>query len=180
MIFPQLDKGWNILILVLMIIIGLYLLVLIVNLVFVFSFKKMMVRENKAIRVALSAKLDILIKCQEVITSHDIKISEKTTHSLRYLDSEDFLEAQKEEFTQSTSEMADVEKEIGGILSSSRKLANDDEVALLKSLIKDVNESLKNLYMTYNADVLGYNYWVRFPPCIIFFLMFKVKLKKNI
>lgn len=180
MIFPNLSEGWNIVILILLILFGLYIVLFITNLVFVNSFRSMMKRENKGIRVSLSAKLDILIKSKEVIEANGVKISEKTAHSLRYLDSEDFLEAQKDEFEKSTQELNEAEKEIANILRSSRKLADNDEVELLKSLLKDINESLKTLYMRYNADVLGYNYWVRFTPCRFIFLLFKVKLKKTI
>lgn len=180
MIFLELFKGWGILIFILLILAGLYLLTLIINLIFVVSFSNMMRRDNRGIRVSLSAKLDILRKAQEVITANGLKLTEKCTHSLKYLDSEDFLEAQLEEFATSTEELAAVEKEVSGILFSSRKLAKNDEVELIKSLLKDINESLKTSVMAYNADVLGYNYWVRFPPCIFIFLLFKVKLKKTI
>lgn len=180
MILDSWLKGWNILIFVLLILIALYLLTLIVNIVFVVSFKNMMARDNRGIRVSLSAKLDILRKAQEVILTNGLKITEKCSHSLRYLDSEDFFEAQTEDFVKSTEELAMVEKEISGILFSSRKLAKNDEVELIKSLLKDVNESLKTSTMAYNADVLGYNYWIRFTPCKFIFILFKAKLKKTI
>ena len=180
MILDSWLRGWNILIFVLLILAGLYLLTLVVNMVFVISFSNMMRRDNRGIRVSLSAKLDILRKAQEVILANGLKITDKCAHSLRYLDSEDFFEAQTEDFLKATEELAMVEKEISGILFSSRKLAKNDEVELIKSLLKDVNESLKTSVMAYNADVLGYNYWVRFTPCIFIFLLFKVKLKKTI
>lgn len=180
MILLELFKGWGILIFILIVIAGLYLLTLVVNIVFVISFGKMMRRDNRGIRVSLSAKLDILRKAQEVIVANGLKITEGCAHSLRYLDSEDFFEAQTEDFAKATEELSVVEKEISGILFSSRKLAKNDEVELLKSLLKDVNESLKTSMMAYNADVLGYNYWVRFTPCVFIFLLFKVKLKKTI
>ena len=180
MILDSWLRGWNILIFVLLILVGVYLLTLVVNIVFVVSFSNMMRRDNRGIRVALSAKLDILRKAQEVILANGLKITDKCAHSLRYLDSEDFFEAQTEDFIKATEELAMVEKEITGILFSSRKLAKNDEVELIKSLLKDVNESLKTSTMAYNADVLGYNYWIRFTPCIFIFLLFKVKLKKTI
>ena len=180
MILDSWLKGWNILIFVLLILVALYLLTLIVNIVFVVSFKNMMARDNRGIRVSLSAKLDILRKAQEVIVANGLKITEKCAHSLRYLDSEDFFEAQTEDFVTSTEELAMVEKEISGILFSSRKLAKNDEVELIKSLLKDVNESLKTSTMAYNADVLGYNYWIRFTPCKFIFILFKTKIKKTI
>lgn len=180
MILLELFKGWGILIFILLILVGLYLLTLVVNLIFVISFGKMMRRDNRGIRVSLSAKLDILRKAQEVILANGLKISDECSHSLRYLDSEDFFEAQTEDFTNSTNELAMVEKEISGILFSSRKLAKNDEVDLIKSLLKDVNESLKTSTMAYNADVLGYNYWIRFTPCKFIFILFKTKIKKTI
>ncbi len=180
MILLEWLKGWNILIFILLILVAVYLLLLVVNIVFVISFSNMMRRDNRGIRVSLSAKLDILRKAQEVILANDIKITEKCSHSLRYLDSEDFYEAQTEDFTNSTEELAMVEKEIGGILFSSRKLAGNDEVELIKSLLKDINESLKTSIMAYNADVLGYNYWIRFTPCKFVFIIFKTKIKKTI
>ena len=180
MIFPNIPKPWNFIILIVLILVAIYILVLIVNLVFVGSFSRMMRRDNKGIRVSLSAKLDILRKAQEVILANELKMTERCNHSLRYLDSEDFLEAQKDEFIESTNELNFVEKEVSGILFSSRKLGKNDEVELIKSLLKDVNESLKTSVMAYNADVLGYNYWVRFTPCRFIFLMFKVKLKRTI
>jgi len=180
MILDSWLKGWNILIFVLLILVALYLLTLIVNIVFVVSFKNMMARDNRGIRVSLSTKLDILRKAQEVIVANGLKITEKCAHSLRYLDSEDFFEAQTEDFVTSTEELVMVEKEISGILFSSRKLAKNDEVELIKSLLKDVNESLKTSTMAYNADVLGYNYWIRFTPCKFIFILFKTKIKKTI
>ena len=180
MILLELSHWYNILILVIIILAGLYLLLFIVYLVFVISFGNMMKIHNKSIRVSLSAKLDILIKCQEVILANGLKLTEKCSHSLRYLDTEDFFEVQKDEFFAASEELAEVEKEVSGILFSSRKLAKNDEVELLKSLLKDVNESLKTSVMAYNADVLGYNYWISFGPCRYIFKLFKRKAKKTI
>ena len=180
MILEDTISPWNIVILILLILVALYLLLLVVNLIFVISFGNMMRRDNRGVRVSLSAKLDILRKAQEVILANGIKITEQCAHSLKYLDSEDFLEVQKDEFFTATQELSMVEKEVSGILRSSRKLAKNDEVELLKSLLNDVNESLKTSVMAYNADVLGYNYWIRFTPCKFVFLIFKTKLKKTI
>ena len=180
MILESTLKTWQIVILILLILLAIYLLLFIVNLVFVISFRNMMRRDNRGIRVALSAKLDILRKAQEVIQANNIKITDTCAHSLRYLDSEDFFEVQTDDFFKSTAELEMVEKEIMGILKTSRKLAKNDEVELLKSLVNDVNESLKTSVMAYNADVLGYNYWIRFTPCKFIFLLFKTKIKKTI
>ena len=112
--------------------------------------------------------------------ANEIKMTDSCQHSLKYLDSEDFYEIQKDEFFKSTEEMMMVEKEITAILFTNKKLADNDEVSLLLSLLKDVNESLRVLYMSYNADVLGFNYWIAFPPSGFVFRLLKVKRKRNI
>ena len=180
MIFPNLSQTWNIIILIILILLSLYFVLFIVNLVFVISFSKKIRRDNRGIRVSLSTKLDILRRAQEVILANEIKLTEKCMHSLRYLDSEDFLEVQKDEFIESTSELSMVEKEISGIIFTSRKLSKDDEVELLRSLLKDVNNSLKALILAYNYDVLGYNFWISFTPCKFIFFTFNVKKKRTI
>ena len=66
MLFPQLSLTWNIVILILLILVGLYLLLIVTNIIFVSSFSSMMRRENKAIRVSLTTKLDILKKLKKL------------------------------------------------------------------------------------------------------------------
>lgn len=180
MIFPELELGWNIAIIVSISIVSLYLLLFITNLIFIGSFSSMMRRDNRGIRVSMSAKLDILKKFQDVFSEKKIKLSEETLHSLKYLDTEDFLQAQKEEFELAREELTSCESEIKRLIDENNKLIKIEEIDLLLSLLKDINESLKTLTMAYNADVLGYNYWVKFPPCRFLLFLFRYKQKKTI
>ena len=153
---------------------------LIMDIIFVLSFGAMIKRDNHGVRVALSTKLDIMKKFKEIFDEKKIKLTEETNHSIRYLDSEDFLEAQKEEFEIARKELNAVESEIREVLKSEKKLSKMDEIQVLLTLLNDVNESLRNSTIAYNADILGYNYWVRFGPWRYIFLLFRIKLKKTI
>lgn len=180
MLFPELDLIWNILILVGLALVALYILALVINIIFIFSFSKMMRRDNRGIRVGMSAKLDILKKFQEVIEGKKIKLSDDCKHSLKYLDTEDFLEAQKDEFLESRDQLNACEMELNKVISENKKLVVNDEIELLQSLLSDVNESIRASVMAYNADVQGYNYWVKFAPCRFIFKIFGLKPKKTI
>ena len=167
--FPELELGWNIAILIILGLLALYLLLFVAVISVVSSFRRMMKRDNKSVRVAMSAKLDLMKKFQEIIEKKKIKLSESCLHSLKYLDTEDFLDVQKDEFGQSRDELVAVELEIKSVVSDNKKLFNNSEIQLLDALLKDLNESLKTSVAMYNSDVLGYNYWIAFAPYKFFF-----------
>lgn len=180
MIFPELDLLWNILIDIALGLAAIYFLTFLVNIIFVISFHGMMKRDNRGVRVAMSTKLDILKKYESVFASKKIALSEKTKTSLKYLDTEDFLEAQKEEFETSRVEMDNAEIEIMKLVSANKKKFSDQDSVLLESLLMDLNKSLNLTILSYNADVLGYNYWIRFAPYRYIFMLFRAKPKKTI
>ncbi len=140
----------------------------------------MLRRDSKAVRVSLSGKLDSLRKLQDLLLAKEIKLSEQTTHSLRYLDPEDFVHVDSDDCNKAREELTYIEAEVKRVLADKNELQKETEIAILISLINETNNSLKFAIMSYNADVLGYNYWVRFAPYIYLYLMFRVKLKKTI
>ncbi len=180
MLFPELELFWNITILILLGLVAVYLLLLITVITFVISFGGMMRRDNRGVRVAMSAKLDLLKQFQQAIEKKKIKLSDESLHSLKYLDTEDFLEVQKDEFLQSRDELNEVELEIKSVLSDNKKLLNNDEIKLLDALLRDLNESLKISTAMYNADVLGYNFWINFAPTKFLFIILRKKTKRVI
>lgn len=180
MLFPELDKTQNIIILITFIVLAVYIVLVIFAFSMAFAFRSLMKRDNKGIRINLSSKLDLLKKMQEYLEKENIKLSEETCHTLRYLDVEDYLDAQGPNFKSSREKLTLAESEIDILIKSNEEIKNKDQFVLTTSLINDLNESLKLTEMAYNADVLGYNFWIRFGPSRYIFLLFRVKLKKNI
>ena len=70
--FPELELGWNIAILIILGLLALYLLLFVAVISVVSSFRRMMKRDNKSVRVAMSAKLDLMKKFQEIIEKKKI------------------------------------------------------------------------------------------------------------
>ena len=139
-----------------------------------------MKKDSRAIRVAMSTKLDILKKCQGVMEETKIKMSEECYTKLRYLDTEDFLKVETEDFDNSRADLSFVENEIRGYVTTKRKLLKNEQAEILRLLLNDINESLKTSIVNYNSDLLGYNYWVKFPLYRLIFKLFKVHTYKFI
>ena len=175
MLFPNLSQTWNIVILILLGLLALYLIGFGFVIFLVSSYRSKMRKDNRAIRVAMSTKLDILRKCQAVMESNKIKMSDECYKKLRYLDTEDFLQVQTEDFDNSRADLNFVENEIRGYVTTKRKLLKNDEAEILRLLLNDINDSLKTSIVAYNSDVLGYNYWVKYPLYRLIFKLFKAK-----
>ena len=180
MLFPNLSLTWNIVILILLGLFAIYLIGYIAVATIVGSYRRQIKKDNRGVRVAMSTKLDILRKCQAVMEANKIKMSDECYIKLRYLDTEDFLQVQTEDFDKSRADLNFVENEIRGYVTTKRKLLKNEEAEILRLLLQDINESLKTSINAYNTDVLGYNYWVKFPLYRFIFLIFKAKPYKEI
>ena len=180
MLFPNLSQTWNIVILITLGLLAIYLLGFGFVLFLVCSYSSKMKKDNRAIRVAMSTKLDILRKCQGVMESTKIKMSEECYKKLRYLDTEDFLQVQTEDFDNSRADLAFVENEIRGYVTTKRKLLKNEDAEILRLLLNDINDALKTSIVNYNTDLLGYNYWVKYPLYRWIFKIFKVHTYKFI
>ena len=180
MLFPNISLAWNIVILILLGLVAIYLIGFFFVLSMVVSYNSKMKKDNRAIRVAMSTKLDILRKCQAVMEATKIKMSEECYKKLRYLDTEDFLQVQTEDFDTSRADLNFVENEIRGYVTTKRKLLKNEEVEILRLLLNDINESLKTSIVNYNSDLLAYNYYVRYPLYRWIFKIFRVHTYKFI
>ena len=60
------------------------------------------------------------------------------------------------------------------------ELNSDMEFVQNKNNVNELDVQYRNNVIMYNADVLGYNYWIRFLPCRFIFQMFKIKKKEII
>ncbi len=180
MLFSNLSTTWNIVILIILGLFALYLIGYIFVATLVGSYRKQMRKDNRGIRVAMSTKLDILRKCQAVMETNKIKMSDECYKKLRYLDTEDFLQVQTDDFDSGRADLNFVENEIRGYVTTKRKLLKNEETEILRLLLQDINESLKTSIVAYNSDVLGYNYWVRFPLYRFIFIIFKCNPYKTI
>lgn len=179
-IFPNLSTFWNIALLAVFCLLAVYFLLFITNIIFIFSFKRMISRDSKAVRVALSTKLDVLKNIQVLLEKEGISFSEESAHSLRYLDVEDFVKLDTEDAAKAMEELTSIDTEYKSIISKNNKLTQRNDFVIVNSLLNENNQALKFSLLRYNADVLGYNYWVRFPPFIYIHLLWRLKLKKTI
>lgn len=137
-----------------------------------------MKKHNRAIQIILKTKYDSLKDLVKKLDEKwNININEETRH---LLDEAGHLLEEKEFI----KHCDDIKRKLSYITSYLFALCEDDERVLEDNdyiLIKENVSQLDNVYRSnvimYNADVLGFNYWVRFLPFRYLWLLFRIKLK---
>lgn len=178
--FGYLDGWLNTLLTILVILAGIMIILLIVDLILVSMFRTILSRHNKAMDVILMTKYDNIKKVIAVLQDANIKIDEKIINTLGAIEPITFKEQDTPQCKQAREELTYLRSEIFYLFRKNPTLENNEQFVIAKNNILEMDVVYRNTVAMYNADVLGYNYWVRFLPYRWLFLLFKVKEKEII
>ena len=159
---------------------ALWVLLLIVNLIFVSSFNAIFKKHRKALTVILYTKYENMNRLFSVLNQNGIKYDNRLNALLGDIDVNTFNEPENPEFEKSKNSLAYLKDEIMFVCNQNKELQEDLEFVQVKKNIEEADLMYRNNVTMYNADVLGYNYWINFLPCRFVFKMFKVKRKEII
>lgn len=161
-------------------IIGVWLLLLIVNLIFVGSYSTIFKKHRKAMVVILYTKLENIKRLFSIIRQSGVDVDNRLIVLLNDIHEEDFEDPASQACEKSRNALSYLKDEIIFATSSNEDLKNDTDFIQAKNNINEADQIYRNNVIMYNADVLGYNYWIRFLPCRFVFKIFRVKEKQII
>lgn len=169
--------GLKITLIVLGSIFAFWLLLLMVDLIFVGSYLAIFRKHKKAMTVILYAKLENLKKMISLMKQSGVDVDNRIIMLLSDIGDSDFVEPGSQIFDKSKNTLSYAKDEIMFVVNQNKELLNDAEFEQTKSNVTDSDVIYRNNVAMYNADVLGYNYWIRFLPCRFIFLILRVKKK---
>ena len=158
----------------------LYLLVLIVGVTFVWSFASIMSHHSHDLTVILTNKRDNLIKLSGLLTSSGIKIDKKKNDALRNFDLKRIENHDGEDAKNARDELTSLSDYLLGVATDNQAHLNQEEYQLITANIYELEKVYRHHVMMYNADVLGYNFWINFLPTRFIFKLLRFKRKDNI
>lgn len=160
--------------------IALWILLLIVNLIFFGFFRLLFKKHEKAMTVILYSKLENMEKLFAILKQSGIKIDERLTKVITEIHVEDFQKPNLDKFEKSKNSLSYLKDEVMFIANQHPDLNSNPDFIQAKNNVLESDAIYRSNVVMYNADVLGYNYWIRFLPCRFIFKMFKVKKKQII
>lgn len=153
-----------------------YLLIIILDVSFVVSFSSIMKHHAHDLTVILTNKRDNLTKLVEVLVNQGTKLDKKKVDQLHNFDLKRIETHDGEDARLAREELTSLSDYF---LSIEAKNENEEYYRAVEN-INELEKVYRHHLMMYNADVLGYNFWIAFFPTRFIYLILRFKPKENI
>ena len=157
-----------------------YVLILIISISFVWSFASIMSHHNHDITVILTNKRDNFIKLANLLNSSGVKLDKKQVDALNSFDLKRIEKQDGEDARLAREELTSIGEYLVLTATSNEASLNQEEYLNISTNINELDKVYRHHLMMYNADVLGFNFWINFFPTRFIFKIFRLKKKDNI
>lgn len=159
---------------------GLWLFVSLIGLIFFGVFSHILKKHNKALTLVLKAKYDNIEKLFLVLKDSGIKVDSNYMQRLHSIKISDFEKQDSATCAKARETLSTLRDEAMFLSERKENVSKNEIVKSAKKNILDIDTIYRNHIAMYNADVLGYNYWIKFLPNRLLFKVFRVKEKNLI
>lgn len=157
-----------------------YLVIVIVDVSFVLSFRSIMIGHDHDLFVIQANKKDMMEKLLEILRKHNVKCEKKQIDILTTFDVKRFEHQNGEEAKKAREELTSLCEYFLGLCRENNKVSQDQEFMAIESNLMENERVFRHHVTMYNADVLGYNFWIQFMPTRYIYLILRVKAKNLI
>ncbi len=178
--FPQLSQTLNIILTILVAVVALWVLFLFAAILFAAFFRTALKKHSKAMTVILNAKYENVKKVYMLFQQYEIHTDSKLLETLESIDPKCFEKQNTEEGTKARDLLSYLRDEATFIVNKNKQLLEYPDFVLARNNVLELDNQYRNSIALYNADVLGYNYWITFGPVRFIFKIFKAQKKEII
>lgn len=173
MLFPSLDLWVNVLLYVALGLLCLFVLTLLLTLIFLLIFSRKIKNTSIVINLLLSQRYELMLDFLKFASNAKIKIPQEEIDSIANLERIiDFQSLSKQDRDQRVLSFVHAAHNIISLCDRSPKLLKDEHYNEKLVEFNDIEETYRQKSALYNADVIGYNYWINIPFVKILFRIF--------
>lgn len=181
MLFKTLPQWANILIYIGFGLLALYIVSFIITLFFVAIFSRKIKNNSTTINLLLAQRYEVMMDFIKLAEKKKVKIPAEEKVAISYLERvTDFQTLSKEDRDQRVLSFVHSSHNIISLCEHSPKLLKDERYSDKLVEFNDIEETYRQKSAQYNADVIGYNYWVNVPFIRVIFRLFGKKNKSLI
>lgn len=140
-------------------------------------FNSTLKKHSKGMTVALNSKFDNIKKLYKITSKLGVKFDEKFISCLESIDPDTFKKQTSSECKSSREKLTYLRDELLYISRRNDKLEKNNEFNSAKNNVLEMDTVYRTTVANYNADVLGFNYWIRFLPFRWFWKLCRTKTK---
>jgi len=157
-------EPWAIAVLVISIIIAIYLMIIVVDIVFILIFRTIFKKHDIAVKITLMRVYDNVKTLIDILVDFKVPLSFKYIKMFQDINPKCFDCPTCKECRVARETFGVIKNEVKFVLNDNPDVAKHSEITLAINSIKETDLNLRSLVGMYNADVLGYNYWIHFLP----------------
>jgi len=159
------------------VIVALYLLAVIFDIIFVASYSSILSRHEHDLYLTLTNKKDNLDRLLTLLNKNGVKLDKKTIEPLEKFDLKSIEHQDGEEARVAREQLTLISEYLLLTSRSDKKISDSEEFMEINASIDEIEKVYRQHVLLYNADVLGYNFWITFVPTAYIYKMLKKKKK---
>ena len=157
---------------------ALWIIILIVSIIFAVAFKSKLNKTSKAINLLLAQRRELMMDLITLCKKHKVNVEENDLKAIVLLERiHDFQTLDKADRDYRVLTFTHSSHNILSLCEHSKKITDDEIYADKLIEFNDIEESYRQKSAQYNADILGYNYWISVLTIKWVFRLFAKKKK---
>ena len=173
-------EAWEITLLVIGIVFGIAILFIAVDVIFILMFNRIFKKHNAALGLMLHVKYDNMKKLIDCLNKNKVDVPYRYIEVINRIQTESFMNQELPSCLEARNDLTYLRNELVLLTNSTENLSKNLELKRAKDAIIEMDANYRTLVAMYNADVLGYNYWINFLPTKYIKYIFKLKEKQII
>jgi hypothetical protein len=165
---------------VISVIAGVYVFGFLVNISFIAIFCRKLDQHKRALNIVLKQKYDAEGKIISLMEKNNIALEDDIKRIYEGIDHDNFQSLDTLNSYKDRTSLSYIKQSLLSAAKEEENFLKNMEYQSNMNIITNCDEQFRYLVAAYNADILGFNYWVRFKPYRYFFLINKVETKNII
>lgn len=157
----------------------LYALIVIFDIAFVASFCSILSHHDHDLFMILTSKKDACLKLIDLLSGKNVKMNKKKIDALTNFDLKRIEHQDGEDAKLAREELSSLVDYFLSLCRDNKDIKNLDSFLLIENNLNELTTLYVNHVVMYNADVLGFNFWISFYPTRYIYKILKFK-KKNL
>ncbi|MFA5421945.1 MAG: hypothetical protein WC344_04085 [Bacilli bacterium] len=141
---------------------ALYILFFVVVILTIAKFKKKLDKRREALRLLLAQCKDIVLSLYKTINNQKIQVPMSLQNKVNELANKKIGLFNQYEVFDYAPKLERISKAVFELAETSKALKKSEEFLRFKKEISELDEIKRQHIAIYNADINGYNYWIRF------------------
>lgn len=127
------------------------------------EFRLRLKRRIKGLNLLLTERAEILAQLVALFDSMGVEFSEEDRALFKEIAALQLLEARPDQEAQAASKIKEATSRFKYVAQANRWATQGENYPNLLAMLDDLEKNYRTCVLLYNADVVGYNYWIRIP-----------------